>query len=280
MNCCKPLLLAQGLLCCMAGCTYPIAELRLPPPPEAKKPPEELPHKASTYVAFGNLRASAISAKETTPAQQKQYREEAMISYAKAIEVDPQHMPAYAAMARLQQDCNNNAGALAVYEQALKVNDKDASLWYEMGMCQCRLKNWAPAVDSLGKACKLDPQNPKYGKTLGLALARTGRYQDSFNVLCQYNGEMKAHIDLARMLKHLNQPDQARRHVMAALLIDPSQPTARALLAELQPPAPQGVQTASYATSGGKVESSSASPMRGPPIPVPPLPTISIRSKE
>ena len=134
-------------------------------------------------MAFGDFRAAAGFAAENAPAQQQQYREEAKLSYAKAIEVDPKYMPAYAALARLQEACEDHAGAMAVYEQAMKQNDHDASLWHEMGMCQCRLKNWGPGVENLRKASELDPKNTQYGRTLGLALARTGQVEEGFSVL-------------------------------------------------------------------------------------------------
>jgi tetratricopeptide (TPR) repeat protein len=287
MNCRKPLILALGLLMGVGGCTYPIAELRLPSPKEAQKPAEEVPHKAATYVAFGNLRAAAALAKEGTPEQQKQYREEAGLAYAKAIEVDPTHLPAYAALARLHENCADHAGALGVYARAATQNDRNAGLWYEMGMCQCRLKNWIPAIENLRKACDLEPKNRQYAKTLGLALARTGQIQESFTVLCRISGAVQAHIDLARMLHHLKQPQLARKQVVMALRMDPSQVTARALLAELDNARSQGVQTASSKTSGGMTEavgrtgeSSGLTGMLGRPIPVPPFPKISIHAQE
>jgi tetratricopeptide (TPR) repeat protein len=284
MDCRKLLPLALWLAAGVAGCT-PVAGLRPPGPPGAGKG-EELTHKASTYVAFGDYRAASGFGAECSAQQQTQYREEARRAYLKAIEVDPKYLPAYLSLARLQAGCEDHAGAASIYERALKLNDRDASMWFEAGMCQCRLKNWNPAVEGLRKACELDPKNRQYGRTLGFALARAGRYEESFQVLAHHSGEAKAHLDLARMLRHQKQDAAARQQVLLALRMDPSLTGARALLGELGgliPPPPE-VQAVSYTTAQAPSPKPAPPPARqetvvNRPIPLPPLPVISIRSE-
>jgi tetratricopeptide (TPR) repeat protein len=281
MDCRKTLLLALGLLAPVGGCTYPFTALSVKNS-ESAKVAEEGGHKAPTYLAFGDFRAASGFAKEHSPAQQKQFREDAKQAYLKAIEIDAKFLPAYVALARLLQGCDDYPGAVAVLERALQVNSQDPSLWNELGMCQCRAKNWGPAIESLRKASLIDPNNRQYGTTLGFALARAGRYDESYAALRRCSGEAKAHADLARMLRHLGQNELARRHATIAAYKDPSQKEARALLDELNGKAPAGqrgaIQTAGYnrpatATPGaepGQVGTTSR------PIRIPPLPVISI----
>ena len=149
-------------------------------------------------------------------------------------------------------------------------------------MCQCRAKNWNTAVEGLGKASELDPGNRQYSTTLGFALARAGRYEESYLALARHNGEPKAHFDLARMLRHLNQPELARQQVALALQKDPSMADARALAAELDAKsaaAKADVQTASHSepVGGDGGETAPATTRKpGQPIRLPPLPVISL----
>jgi tetratricopeptide (TPR) repeat protein len=291
MDCRKSLFLALGLVAGAGGCSTLLPAR--PTDAQAAKAGEEKPHKPATYVAFGDYRASASCTKGIAPAQQQQYREDAKEAYLKALEIDPKYGPAYLALARLQQMCEDHAGAAATYEKAIQLNPQDATLWYQHGMCQCRMKNWNGAVQSLRKANELDSANRQYSSTLGFTLARAGQYTDSFRVLAQQFGEAKAHSDLARMLHHLHQPQLAREQALLALRKDPQEQAAKTLLAALDQEgkggnpgrnAQQGgIQTVAYheaagprqvqpATPGGSADATVRS------IRVPPLPVISMRS--
>ena len=84
------------------------------------------------------------------------------------------------------------------------------------------------------------------------------------------------------MLIHLKQLQMARQHLVLALQLDPSQATARKLLADLYTaPSPQAVQTVGYNAPAPAVEVKpevvAATQTR--PIPVPPLPVIMIGAK-
>jgi hypothetical protein len=122
---------------------------------------------------------------------------------------------------------------------------------------------------------------------LGFTLARAGRFDEGFALLSRYNGEARAHYDLARMLRHMNQPQPARRHAALAVEKDPSLAEARSLLAELDgkaPPPSKPVKTAGYtapapvtrAPEGVPAEGSETTPR---PIRLPPLPVVPIHSR-
>jgi tetratricopeptide (TPR) repeat protein len=225
------LVVVLGILTAVSGCTYPIAGLRNSPAPEGDK--KEMIHQASTYVAFGDFRGSAGFAPEMPVPQQMQYREDARKSYLKAIEVDPKYVPAYLALARLQQRCDDPAGAVVTYQKALSLSAQDPGLWYELAMCQCRQKSWADGIASLNKALELSPGDRGYLMTLGYTLGRAGKLGESLAVLTRVQGEPRAVYDLARLLRHMNQIDLARQYTAAALQRDPNLPGLQQFAAEL-----------------------------------------------
>jgi tetratricopeptide (TPR) repeat protein len=299
MDCRKPLVLVMGLLVGVGGCTYSLSELRVSAG-LGKKDKEEVVLKPSTYVAFAEFREKAALTKEVSDAQRQQLREEARLSYLKALEADAKYLPAYTGLARLQQTTGDHAGAVETYHKALDIEPRDAGLWFELGMCHCRQKDWPGALENLGKAVELDPANRQYLTVCGYTLARAGKWEEALAMLTRVNGEARAHYDLARMLRHTNQPAKARAHAQAALTWDPNFREAQALLDELdgKAPRPQPVlQTnastkgrpdsgagtgatgpapkiitpapATPAKAGEKQAESTGQPLRLPPLPVP-----------
>jgi Flp pilus assembly protein TadD len=253
-----------GLMTAAAGCTHtgPAARTDTPSaPPSASGDGAAMVHKAPTYVAFADMVASAAFLPDKTPHQRQVARDEARLGYLKAIETDPKHLPAYVALARLQQASQDYAGAAATYSGALTVAPTDPGLWYDLGLCQGRQKQWANSVTSLRKACELTPGNKVYLTTLGYTLGRAGKLQESLTVLTQAQGEAKAHYDLARLLQHMNQPELARRLAATALAKDPNLPGAGELLQELNNPGPPAAQPTAYAPA--------PTPPPQPPAPAP-----------
>jgi hypothetical protein len=250
MDCRKPLVLVLGLLIGAGGCASTLPGVRVLSGPPGKGEDGEMVHKAATYIAFGDFRATSAQAPENTPAQRQKLRDEARQAYLRAIEVDSGYLPAYVALARFSQNCEDYASAIGVYQKALKLKPREASLWFEMALCQCRTKDWSVALGNMRKALELEPGNRKYATLTGYTLARAGQWEEAYGVLARANGEARAHFDIARMLCHLKQFQEARGHLEAALAREPSFEAARTLLRDLanpQPaqPAPR-IQTVSY----------------------------------
>jgi tetratricopeptide (TPR) repeat protein len=269
----KPLALALGLLAGVAGCQHPAGGARVETTKAMKPAEPAAPPKASTYVALGDFRAKSGFAPEVPAAQQKQYREEARLSYQKALELDRKYLPAHLALARLYAAMGDHGSAAAAYHNALQIDNKPAALWFELGMCQSRRKEWGPAVDALKRATERDPDNRQYANTLGFTLACAGRYPESLDCFARVSTPAQAHYNLARMLRHLNRPELAREHARLALGKDPHLAPAQALLAELDGPAGRSpIETVGYC------EEVPAPPApggpAGAPIPLPPLPIL------
>lgn len=190
--------------------------------------------KPSTCVAVGKYQESLTNNPDRSPAEVEQFREEARKQYQRAIDLDSSYLPAYQALAQLYETLGDYERATKTYQKALKKHPKDASLWFEVGMCQARHKEFDPSLASLRKATELEPDNRQYAKTLGLCLARAGRYDESYACLKKVVGDAQAHYDLGRMLLHLDQNEAGKRQIEMAAQADPQFGPAQEFLAALE----------------------------------------------
>jgi tetratricopeptide (TPR) repeat protein len=244
MDCRKYLVAALTLLGGVAGCSS-----RQPtPPPSAKvqtaaaKPSieENLPKKtpkAATCVAYGVFSEREAAATQLNPVEREKKLDMARRAYEQAVSIDPSSLPAIQGLARVHLQLGDQERAISVYRQALKKLPKEASLWYDLGMCHAKRKEWMPAAQSMQTALDLDPGNRDIAKTLGFTLARAGRIDESVACLSKVLGPAQAHLNVARMLHHLNQNDLSRQHMHLALQADPNlarAPEGQELLTALQ----------------------------------------------
>jgi Tfp pilus assembly protein PilF len=205
----------------------------LPPRPEdleAEQGPKEL--KPATLVAYANLKQKCAADPDQTEADRERLREAARGAYLRALDLDSKFIPAHLGLAGWYDEVGNHDKALATYQQALKIAPKDKVVWYQLGMCHARHKDWEPAIDSLRKAHDIDPDNRQCCKTLGLCLARAGRIDESVACLEQVVNKAEAQCQVARML-----------HLQLALQLNPQLPSARELRDELDGHAPVSAAT-------------------------------------
>jgi Flp pilus assembly protein TadD len=196
--------------------------------------------QAITCVRYGDFAAGEAAAMtDASPTEIQQKRDLARKAYQQALSIDPKCLEAYQGLTALYVAMKDYKHAVGTYQDALRYYPKDSSLWYELGMCYARQKEWEPALSHLNKAVELDPENRQHNNALGYALARTGRYDDSLTVFQRLQTESEAHYNLARMLRHLNEIDLSRQHLLVALQKDPEMKDARSLLAELDRPGSQ-----------------------------------------
>lgn len=178
-------------------------------------------HKAKTYTAFGDMQAAGGFKGNTDPEAQKVFQHEAELAYLEAIKVDPRYVPAYLGLARLHKAKGDSVAALGVYQQTLQLEERNAGIWHEVGMLQCKLKKFEEGIQSLSKALELDPDNSKYKMALGGSLVLAGRPDEGFRHLASLKGEAKAHLDLAKIYDAQGRTDYAERHVVEARRLDP-----------------------------------------------------------
>jgi tetratricopeptide (TPR) repeat protein len=251
MDCRWTLLVAAGLACGGVGCVGVDSGSLKPPAPQAhatspaeqdppsstegwfgkKNPPKPKP---ATCVAYGRYLERMANLPGRPAARQEQLRDEARRAYEGALAIDPEYLPAYSALAMFYENVGDHERAVQTYRKVLQTHRKESSLWADLGMCHARNKEWDPAVEALGTAAELEPHNRQYARTLGLCLARAGRYDDAFAWLSKAGGAAEAHYTIARMLHHLQQDEASKQHLRLALQIDPGMGSAQVLLAELE----------------------------------------------
>lgn len=217
------LALAVGAMGCSSKGALPVASSGSPIGADVL-PETELPKKApraSTCVAWGIFFEKSAVEPNTAPARQEFLRDQARRAYQQALAIDPSHLQAHLALARLYMSTGQHERAMAAYDKALKAHPKEAGLWFELGMCHARQKQWEPALRGLHEAVKLDPENPQYNNHYGFCLARAGRFDESLAAFRQTGSEAEAHYKLAQMLNHLGQQELCKQHLQVALQKEP-----------------------------------------------------------
>src|SRR5438128_144482 len=132
-------LFGLGLLVGCAGCvTSPIPTGPGAPPGVVKKE-AELPKRnpqPSTCVSYGTLYERMAADPKQPPQKSQELRDKARVAYQQALEIDPNNLPAFTALARYYVNLEDYDRALATYQKALQKHPKAAPLWYDVGMCQ------------------------------------------------------------------------------------------------------------------------------------------------
>jgi tetratricopeptide (TPR) repeat protein len=231
--------LASGGLGCAHQKDLALASKEQPSPNQIISEQDQPKHdpKPATCVALGTFSEQCAADARRTQAEKQALLEQARKAYQQALRLDSNDVKAQTALARLYVKMEDYEHALATYQLAVHNHPKDAGLHYELGMCQARLKQWQPALDNLNYAVQLDPENRLYTHSLGYALARCGRYDESFALFAKQEGEASAHYNVARMLHHNNQDELSKQHLRLALQLKPELAPARELLASLEAPA-------------------------------------------
>lgn len=242
MDCRKTLVLALGLVGA-AGCVPDNSARPAPaaPPPlveKAKDPPKHPPKHPETLVALGDYFATGADSAPAGSAQQERLYEQARAQYEQALQIDPNHLPAFQSLGKLYVKMGDLDGAVKWYRKGLDKQPKEASLWLDLGMCHARRKEWAPAIDALRHAADLQPENKQNWNMLGSCLVRAGHPDEAFAAFRKGGSEAQAHYHMAFMLHHMKQDAEARQHLQAIAQNDPNFAKAQRLLAQVDGQAP------------------------------------------
>jgi tetratricopeptide (TPR) repeat protein len=259
MDCRKGLCVALYFVCGLAGCNLtkptPVTSVSQPLVPgqivdvklrkESEQPKRTPP--ASLCYTWGDFAASEATNPDLKPGEAAEKRDAARKAYQQAISIDPKCLPAYQGLARMYVGMKDYRRATATYLEAQRQFPKEASLFYELGMCYAQQKDWEKSIKNHGKAADMEPEKRLYNNMLGYTLARAGRYDDSLRVFERLESEQEAHYRLAWVLKHLNETELAKQQLLMALQKDPDMKDARNLLAELDGNVtPQTIQQTNY----------------------------------
>jgi tetratricopeptide (TPR) repeat protein len=233
---------AQKTVVTAAG---PTATTRADDLPKVKK--DEGPKRKplpDTEIAYGKMKegeADCDAAKQN-PEAQARLRDEARQAYQHAVKLDPNNLEAYRCLGRLYTKLSDFERAQDVYKKAMAKYPKDATLWYDLGMCHSRRKDipdnvrFGEAVRCFSKALDLDPENRDYLKKLGYTLAWTGKVDQGLIYLTRAHGPALAQFRIACMFDQKNDAVQAIHHLRLALRENSQLQEARELLTAIENP--------------------------------------------
>ena len=200
--------------------------------------------------------ADEAASRTNEPLAADQLRDIARKAYQQALHIEPANVDAAQGLAQLYMQMQDYEHATAILTAAVKLNPKAAGVWFQLGMIHSNRKDWNPAIECLGKAAQLEPENRLYVNTLGHALARSGKPQEALQVYLRVNPEAKAYLNVARGMQHINQLDLSRQYLEMSLQRDPMLAEAHQLLALLNGgPAAALQQTSATQVEAGAVQS-------------------------
>lgn len=210
------------------------------PTPLASSTPIDVPSKIDpkrtprVLIAYGKLKEGEAKALDRDPEQQFKLRHQAREIYQEALKQDGTMLEAHRGLGRVYVDLGDLARAQEAYAKAQAKFPKESILWFDLGQMHNRQKDFAKAAECFHKALEMEPENRTYLTTLGFTLARAGQTEQSVAHLSRAMGPASAHYNVARMLLHLQQTEQATRHLQQAVRINPNLDAARQLLDEVQ----------------------------------------------
>jgi tetratricopeptide (TPR) repeat protein len=203
--------------------------------PVEMAPPKRPPGKGLSpngEVALADVHVAAAFG-DPPPTNRDQLLDMARMRYQKALKEDPKNKDAMLGMARLYARLGDRDKALEMYKKCMSTYPKDHAVPHELALKYGQWNDWAGAASWCEAALKIDPENRTYRKTLGFCLARAGRWDDAYNTLRQVMPEAQTRYNLARVMEHLNFPEQSRQWTMLALQADPNYADAQDFLADL-----------------------------------------------
>ena len=193
----------------------------------------------ATEIAFGRMKeieADSAQLKNNQEAQAR-LRDDARKAYQQAIKLDSNCLDAYRHLGRLYVKMGDTDRALETYKKALAKHAKESGLWYDMGLCHTRRKDFTESTRCFSKALELEPENPDYMKKLGLTLAWIGQIDRGLAYLTRgHQSSALAHYDIARILAQKGQVEPAKQHLQIALRENPQLEGAGEMLAGFEGP--------------------------------------------
>lgn len=112
--------------------------------------------------------------------------DEAVESFQKAIELNPEDVLSYSALLELQEDTNDLVAAIDIYKRMVEKRPNSALLHYQLGLTYARIKNNTSAITELEKALELDPRMIRAHYILSLLYIDENRVPDAIKSLELY----------------------------------------------------------------------------------------------
>jgi tetratricopeptide (TPR) repeat protein len=203
------------------------------------------PLKPETEVAFADTEVEAAFSENRGGAERDQLLDDARQRYQRALKADPKHAGAYLGLARMYGKCGEAEHSVTMYRQYLDMNPRDHKVAHELAAVYFKAGDYGNCVAACEFALKIDAENKQYTKTMGLALARAGRYDEGYATMAKVMGEAGARFYVARTMEHNGEMELCKQQVALVLKADPNYPGAREYFAYLNGealPQPNAIQ--------------------------------------
>lgn len=227
-----------------------------PPVEVASEPMRKGPANPETYAILANVQVESAFNEQTIQASRESLLDQARQGYQKALQLDPKNKTALLGLAKYYVRLSDREKAVETYKKYFAIYPKDKDVAHEVALAHAQWKDWAGAAAWCEFALKIDPESLTIRKTMAFCLARAGKWDEGFAVMCQVMPEAQARYLMARVLEHQKQPEASRMQLQLALKADPAYAPARDFLAELDETAlPAGRPNPNPIVTVGGIES-------------------------
>jgi Flp pilus assembly protein TadD len=181
------------------------------------------PVGASTKVLYANMCVDAVAKDPSRPAPDRERTlGQARQIYQEVLAGDPKNLEALTGLGEMYQVTGEQDRLAEVIARVTRFHPTDAKAWAWVAVKHGQAKNWTAAIDAYGRAVKFDPDNRTYRIHLGFTLARAARYDEGYEWLARSMREAEARYNLAMMMLHNGDAEQARIELERSLKADPN----------------------------------------------------------
>ena len=159
-------------------------------------------------------------------------------AYRAALRLDPRFAPAMVNLADLYRSTSRDGEAETLLREAIVAQPTYAPAFHALGLLLARKHDIASAVDALGKAATLAPDNERFAYVYGVALNSAGRSKDAIAVLEAAGKRHPVSVDilvaLATIARDMGDRAAAISYAERLMKVAPNNRQAHALLEGLR----------------------------------------------
>lgn len=159
---------------------------------------------------------------------------EARKTYQTILEKDPKCVEAVLGLARLDLYANRPEEAEKSFHKALKLAPNSPEVLDTVGQYFASVERYPQSIQLFQKAIEIDPDQKKYRYHYAVALAKSGRVNESMPHFVNAVGPAGAHYNMGRILCDQGNIEGAEEQFMQALLKDPQLREAQEWLDEVR----------------------------------------------
>lgn len=172
------------------------------------------PNSAHAYLGLGFALAN------------NNQKEEAILSYQKALEIDPRLAPVYHNLGTIYKDLKRNEDAVFYFLKALELNPGYAKAYINLGNIYLEANKNEEAVSYFQKAIQFKPDDYTAYFNLGATYQKMNRMSeaiDAYQKAIRINsGFASAYSNLGALYNKINRTDEAIIQLKKAVELDPS----------------------------------------------------------